>query len=200
MSDWLSYRLADFLMFAPQTYYRLFELYNDVLWPAQIAALAIGAAILVLLRRPGFLSGRVIAGLLALCWLWVAWGYHHVRYAPINWAAEYYALGFAAQGALLLVGAISPGRLGVAVGNLRSSVGLGVALGAILLYPLIAPALDRPWSQAEIFGLMPDPTALATVGALLAMQRLRLELLLLPLLWCVISAATLWTMASHGGG
>jgi hypothetical protein len=28
MSEWWSYRFSDLLMFSPETYYRLFELYN----------------------------------------------------------------------------------------------------------------------------------------------------------------------------
>ena len=200
MTEWWSYRLSDFLMFAPETYYRLFELYNHAVWPAQIAALAAGVVLLALLRRPGTRPASLAAMLLAACWFWTAWGYHHHRYATINWAAEYFAAVFALQGGMLLLSAIIPGRLRIAPANLLGSIGLGLAAGAILLYPLIAPVLGRPWSQAEIFGLMPDPTALATIGALLAMERLRIGLLLLPLLWCAVSAATLWTMAGAGGG
>ena len=37
MSEWWTYTLSDFLLFSPRTYYRLFELYNDEIWPAQIA-------------------------------------------------------------------------------------------------------------------------------------------------------------------
>lgn len=200
MPDWLSYRLSDFLMFSPPTYYRLFELYNEAVWPAQIATVAAGVILLLLLRRPGALPASLAALLLSACWFWVAWEYHHLRYATINWAAEYFAAVFALQGAMLLLSAIILGRLRIAPVNLLGSIGMGLSAGAVLLYPLITPALDRPWPQAEVFGLMPDPTALATIGALLAMQRLRLELLLLPLLWCVISALTLWTMAGAGSG
>ena len=42
MSEWWTYRLYDFLLFTPRTYYRLFELYNAAVWPAQIAAIALG--------------------------------------------------------------------------------------------------------------------------------------------------------------
>lgn len=72
MSDWLSYRLSDFLMFSPETYYRLLELYNEAVWPAQVAALAAGLLLLVLLRRPGAPSGSLVALLLAACWFWTA--------------------------------------------------------------------------------------------------------------------------------
>jgi hypothetical protein len=66
MSEWWTYRLSDFLLFAPNTYYRLFELYNDAIWPLQLAGLALGAVLLVLLVRDRPYSSRVIARILAL--------------------------------------------------------------------------------------------------------------------------------------
>ncbi len=48
--------------------------------------------------------------------------------------------------------------------------------------------------QAEVFGVAPDPTVVATLGVLVATDRTRWELLVVPLLWCAISGATLWTM------
>lgn len=194
MSDWWTYRLSDFLLFSPQTYYRLFELHNEAVWPAQIAAFAASLAVLALLRRPGAASARIVAGLLAAAWFWVAWSYHRVHYAPINWAAEYYAIGFAAQALLLLGSAAIPGRLVASPDIARAWFGFGIAAFAILLQPLLAPVLGRPWPQAEIFGIAPDPTAIATLGILLAMQRLRWELMILPLLWSLVSGATLWAM------
>jgi len=40
MSEWWTYRPEDFLLFSPRVYWRLFELHNEALWPAQIAAIA----------------------------------------------------------------------------------------------------------------------------------------------------------------
>ncbi len=40
MPDWSTYRLEDFLLFSPRTYYRLFELHNAAVWPGQVLALA----------------------------------------------------------------------------------------------------------------------------------------------------------------
>jgi hypothetical protein len=67
---------------------------------------------------------------------------------------------------------------------------------ALAIHPLIAPLSGRPWTQAEIFGLAPDPTAIATLGVLVAAARPNWLLLILPLLWCIISGLTLWTMES----
>jgi hypothetical protein len=37
---------------------------------------------------------------------------------------------------------------------------------------------------------------LATLGVLVASDRVRWELLVIPVLWCAITGATLWTMGS----
>ena len=60
MSEWWTYSLSDFLLFSPRTYYRLFELYNREIWPAQMAALVLGAGIVALLGRGEAAAGRVI--------------------------------------------------------------------------------------------------------------------------------------------
>jgi hypothetical protein len=68
-------------------------------------------------------------------------------------------------------------------------------LFALVVQPLIGPLLGRSWRQVEIFGVAPDPTAIATLGVLLlATGRVRWELMVLPLLWCAISGATLLSM------
>lgn len=84
MSEWWTYGPRDLLLFSSRTYYRLFELYNLEWWPLQLLALGLGAAVLVLWRRGGERAGRAIAAILALGWLWVAWGFHWQRYASIN--------------------------------------------------------------------------------------------------------------------
>ena len=101
MSEWWTYRPSDFLLFAPRTYYRLFELYNAEVWPVHIVALLAGVTILVLMRSHAPWRGRLIAAMLAACWLWVAWAFHWQRYATINWAASYFAVGFAIEALLL---------------------------------------------------------------------------------------------------
>ena len=85
MSEWWTYTLSDFLLFSPRTYYRLFELYNADIWPAQIVTLALGGAALVLLRYRRAGQGRIVAAILAGCWLWVAWAFHWRHYATINY-------------------------------------------------------------------------------------------------------------------
>ena len=61
----------------------------------------------------------------------------------------------------------------------------------------MSPLLGRSWTQAEVFGMAPDPTALATLGVLLlAGGRPAWALFPIPVAWCLISGATLWAMES----
>lgn len=195
MSEWWTYGLRDLLLFSRQTYYRLFELYNLEWWPLPLIALAVGAAVFMLARRGGERAGRALAMLLAACWLWVAWAWHAQRYSPINWAAEYYAWAWAAQ-AVLLLAAAGWGRFAAQpMACLRRGFGMALLGVALAIHPLLAPLLGRGWPQAELFGMAPDPTALATLGALLAINlRHSGWLFPIPVAWCLVSGATLWAM------
>jgi hypothetical protein len=200
MPEWWTYSLGDFLLFSPRTYYRLIERHNVTIWPAQLLALALGLAIAVLLARPTRGRSRAVAGILALLWAWAGTTFVAGRYATINWAAWYFAWLFAAEVLLL-------GWLGLAAAGLRfgwrrdtaSLVGSGLFGVSVVLYPALAPLFGRGWTQAEVFGIAPDPTVLGTLGLLLAAEgapRSRWALLGAPVLWCALSGATLWAMGS----
>jgi len=189
MSEWWTYSLRDFLLFSPRTYYRLFELYNEAIWPAHVAAVALGLASLFLIRRG---DGRAIAAIFAALWLWIAVAFHLERYATINWAATCFAAAFALQGALLLWTGVGRAALPIRL-DFVGRAGFALFLFALVVQPAIG-ALLRNWRQVELFGLAPDPTALATLGALVMAERIHWHLLVVPLLWCVISGLTLIAM------
>lgn len=196
MPEWWAYHPRDFLMFSPDTYYRLFELHNADVWPAQVLVLAAGLAVAALLVRPVPWAGRAVAVLLAAAWGFVAWAYFQERYATINLAAPYYAWAFAAQGFLLLIyGGLDRLRIETPVRGVRT-LGLGLVLFALLIQPLAGPLTGHPWAGAELFGLAPDPTVMVTLGVLLALPRVSWALLAIPLLWCAVTGATLATMGS----
>lgn len=158
--------------------------------------LALGLAILAMIARGPVWSGRAVAALLAALWLLVAWAYFLERYDTINWAARYFAIGFAAQAALLVWTGVIRDRLHFGARDIAAKTGLAIVVFALAVHPLVAPLSGRPITQAEIFGLAPDPTAVATLGALLATSRTRWHLLVIPLLWCALTGLTLWTMES----
>jgi Family of unknown function (DUF6064) len=196
MSEWWTYTLSDFLLFSPRVYYRLFELHNRALWPAQVLTLILGLAIFLLLRKPTRATDRFVPAFLGALWIWIAWAFFWQRYATINWAAPYAAPAFVLQGLLLIwIGTVG-GRLTFAPSHdLYGRAGFALLALALVGYPLLSPVMGRPWLSAEVFGIAPDPTAIATLAVLaLGHGRARWLSMPIPFLWCVVTGATLWTM------
>jgi len=190
MTEWWSYGLSDFLMFSPQAYWRLLARYNAAWWPAQ------GLGALASLALPWLLwrgSPRGVLLLLALAWAWVGWAFHWQRYTEIFLGAAWLAGACWVQAALLAAGALLPRRTAAADATMATRAGALLVLLAVL-YPLLAPASGHPWAEAEVFAFLPDPTALATAGCLLALPALprpqRTVLAVLPLLALGLAAAT----------
>ena len=198
MSDWWTSRLSDFLMFSPTVYWRLVERYNREAWPLQMLMLGVGLLLLWLAAARPAAAGRLVAGILAAIWLWVGWAFHHQAYAQINWAAEYAAIAFAVQAVLLVsLGVVRPTGAVPGTPAPLQRLGLALAVAGVLLYPWTGLLAGRPWGQWEVFGLMPEPTALATLGLLLACeQRHRAWLMVIPLVSLFIGWATLWQFGS----
>lgn len=196
MTEWWTYRLDSFLLFSARTYQRLIEAYNTEWWPLQMVALMAGVGLLLWLgRKHSPRRDRAVFVALALAWAWVAWAFLQQRFAAINWSASHAAVLFALQAAALLWVAVRRGGR-VRRRHLAATDPLAIALiaAAVIVYPLAGPALGRPWAQAEVVGLMPDPTVIATLGFLLLVEPVPLALAVVPLLWCAYSGALLWAM------
>ena len=198
MPEWWTYTLGDFLMFAPRTYYRMIERYNAAVWPAHLLTTGLGVAIAGLGLRPSRGRIRLAGAVLAVLWAWVGTAFLWQRYAVINWPARWFAVLFALEASLL---ALVGGALGtLAIGHRARRVpaaGL-VLLGlGIVAYPLLAPITGRGWAQAEAFGLMPEPTAVATLGWLFLQDGIGTrELKVIPALWCLFAGLTLLALGA----
>ena len=186
MSEWWTYRLSDFLMFSPAVYARMVERYHRELWPLPWVLMGVGLMLIVgaATRKPW--AGRLVLLTLAALWAWVGWAFFWQRYAQINWAAQYMAGGWWLQAGLLAAGAMaapSENR----VRHRAWPAGIALAAWGVVSYP---------W-HAQAFGLMPTPTALATIG-LLVMQRPRpgIWLLVIPTLMVVAQVLTLCAFGS----
>ena len=188
MSEWWTYTLSDFLMFSERSYYRLIALYNEAVWPVHLLALAAGVAVIGCIARPGVRTRRTALLVMAAAWTWVGWAYHLERYADINTAGPWFALAFGVQATMLCFMALR--SHGAAPAGMQKQVALGLTGLAIIAYPLLALGSGRGWSQAEVFGIAPDPTAIATLGVLLACRAQPIAWLI-PLAWCAVSGATL---------
>lgn len=201
MADWFSYAPSDVLLFGPDVYWRLFALHNQSLWPLPLVALGTGVVILGGLTTRWRWRSQAIWLAIALAFVGSA-HFIAVRYAPINWPMTHAAWLFVAQ-AMLIVAAMVAGALSLqnlAPGLARAS-GIGLLAYAVLVHPLVGLGFGRPLDQAEIMGLAPDPTALASLGLLLLVRPSpwRVALSMLPVTWCVVSAATLFGLGEPQG-
>jgi hypothetical protein len=106
-------------------------------------------------------------------------------------------VGFAIEAMLLIWTGLIRNRLRLRPArDVAGVAGLCMFLFALFIWPLIGPLAGRSWLQAESFAVAPDPTVVATLGLLVGADQARWDLLVIPLLWCAISGATLWTMGS----
>lgn len=195
----MTWTLEDLLLFSPQVYWRLFALENESVWPAQPVVLAAVALLVLgfnLNRRP---SGRWLGPVLGAAWLWTGWHFVALRFGTVNWLAPTLAWGFYAEAALLAGLGLS-GRLVVPRQGRSAWFGIGL-LAAALVWPVLAPLDGRPWREAEVFAIAPDPTAIATLGLLALAERSRWTALLcaVPVLWLAVSTLTLVTMGAWQG-
>ena len=195
-----AWALEDLLPFSPRTYWRLFALENAAVWPAQLLLLAAGALLLFLLLRGWRPSGPWLGVLLGAMWLWVGWRFVDLRYGSINWAAPMLSWGLYAEGALLAA-LCSAGRLEFAGCGRSAEAGIGLLAAALFVWPVLAPLDGRSWHEAEVFGVAPDPIAIATLALLALAGRTRWTALacVVPALWLAVSTATLFTMGVWQG-
>jgi len=199
MSEWWTYRPSDFLMFAPRTWWRLFELQNAAWWPAQAVFVLLALVLVVGLwgRHAPSLRAGVFGCALAVAF--VAHAFLWQRYAPINGVAGGFAWGFGVHAAGLLALAVRH-TVRATADPARWRIGLGLLLWAALAHPLLPLAVGRPWVHAEVIGLAPDPTVIATLGLLIGIDAGARALLWAlragAMAWLLVSAATLATMGS----
>ncbi|RWM20774.1 MAG: hypothetical protein E5X53_13020 [Mesorhizobium sp.] len=195
MLEWWTYRLEDFLLFSPRVYWRMFELANAAFWPVHLLTLAAGLALVLLVLRRAHRHSLWVALVLAALFAFVGWSFLWSRYAVINWAIAYVAPAFGLQALLLLAIGGAQGGLAFDRQDIAGRLGLLLIAVGLVVYPLLPPLFGRPWVSAEVFGIAPDPTAIAALGVLLAASGGLVPLLFpIPLLWLLLSGLTLHVM------
>lgn len=192
------YRPSDLLMFTAEVFHRLYIRLNEDLWPWQLLALVLGLTIPVLLALPSRGGRKAAFVLLAMAWVFSGAVFLMTYYAPINWPARYAGIAFLVQGLLILAlvcGRHLPARLPAGKGT-----GIGIItfwLLTLLALPGLSALQAGDWRAVAVVGMTPDVTALGwIVCSFLIARPKRWLLLLVPLLWCLFSALTLWQLGA----
>ena len=196
MNGWSSYALQDFIPFTADIYFRLLERMNETFWPLHVLTLALGIAAVWLAFRN---RGRLACLFIAPVWGFVAFAFFIQRYVELNWAGGYIGYFFFAQAILLISITLTGKGLDNAPWKRPYAViGIAIALVGLIGLPFIAPLTGGSWSQAEVFGIHADPTAIVTFGlALIMLRGWGLWLIaLIPALWLLISGLTLWVLGA----
>ena len=124
------------LPFTSEQFRSVFVDYNTSIWPAQISAYLLGGVAVALLFRKAREGDRIIAGILALMWLWTGVGYHGLSFSSINKAAYIFAVLFILQGCYLLYTGVyrCQMRFGLRPG-LPTVIGGAFVAYAAIIYP-----------------------------------------------------------------
>jgi hypothetical protein len=182
--------------FTRDQFFAIFAAYNSAVWPAAILAYPLALVMLALALRGGRSNARIIAASLALLWAFVGIAYHGLFFSRINLAAPLFAAAFVVQGLLFATAAASGS--GIEFGRrtrLRSAVGLGLILYAMVAYPLIGLIAGERYPAMPLFGVAPCPLLIFTFGLFVLASRVRWWLWVVPLLWSLVGASAFYRLA-----
>ena len=182
--------------FSEEQFLRVFAEYNRAVWPAQLLLYAAAAVAVLLAAGKGTHSGRVIAAILALLWLWMGVVYHVLFFAEINPAAYVFGAIFVIEALLFFAVALQERTMTFRLR--RDAYGACAAalfIYALIMYPSLGYLMGRVYPAAPTFGL-PCPTTIFTFGLLLSAEgKVPIRLLPVPLAWSLLGTAA----ASHLG-
>jgi hypothetical protein len=166
----------------------LFHIYNHVVWPAQVIAYLLGAALVLALWKPSAAKVRVVLLILATFWLWNGVAYHLAFFTLVNPAAFLFAILFIAQGVAFGVFSFRARRvLAETRFGARSLVGTVLIAYALLIYPTIGQLSGHGFLRGPMFGVAPCPTAIFTIGVLFLLRGRGITwLFIIPIMWSVI--------------
>ncbi len=173
--------------FTAEQFFRVFEKYNDAVFPIQIFLILTAVAAVVLARKPRGFSGSVVTGLLAFLWVWSGVVYHWTFFIEINPAAYVFGALFVVQGCLLIYQGILKSHLKFRFEpNSYGIIGAAFVAYALVIYPVIGSVLGHAFPASPSFGA-PCPIVIFTFGLLMWAERLAWPLLVIPVLWAFIS-------------
>ncbi|MBW0148935.1 DUF6064 family protein [Marinobacter arenosus] len=192
-SAWLSYSLQDFLMFGPEVFLRLFVRINQDVWPWQLFAVFVSAAVPWMLCRPESAWHRLALVIVAAAWMGSGAGFLVHYFGEINWPAAWLGWAFVIQGGLVMV--LSLTNSGFQLSKARAGWFALCWLAALALLPWLPVIQSGQLKALALFGLAPGVTVAASALLMGVYGRAVFWWLLpVPIIGVLFSAATYWTL------
>lgn len=180
------------LPFTHAQFLEVFAAYNEAVWPMQIAAYLVAAAMLAsLVFVKSTLGARMVSAGLGLMWLWTGVAYHWLQFTAINNAAWAFGALFVLQGLLFFFAAVRGLlRFEAPIPTTALWMGWGLVVYAALLYPLLGAAMGSGYPEIPMFGITPCPVTIFTFGLLLlSSARVPWWLLVIPVAWSLVGGS-----------
>ena len=180
------------LPFTPEEFLQNFARYNLAIWPAQIVAYAVGVAAVALTLYRRWSTGRLVAGALALFWIWT--GVFYFTVLPLG-GLSVPTVAFGVLFILQGFGWMSTGVLQARL-SFRPRAGALPFIGslfllyAMVIYPILGALSGHVYPRAPMFGVTPCPVTIFTFGMLLWTDvRVPKHLLVIPFLWSLLGVS-----------
>ena len=97
--------------FTTEEFFRIFELYNSLIWPTHLAAYFLGIVVVLSVLSKSILSDRLASAVLAVFWMWMGVVYHILHFLAINRVAYVFGLFFILQGVLFVIAGVIYSKL-----------------------------------------------------------------------------------------
>jgi hypothetical protein len=173
--------------FSIEQFFKVFEHYNESLFPMQILILIVGLLSVFLLHTKYPAKNRLIGGILAVLWLWTGILYHIAFFSSINSAAFAFGGLFILQGGLILYETFIKKRLDFHFkSRMMDYIGYLFVLFGLIIYPVISYSLEHSLVKTIALGL-PCPTTIFTLGIfILTDKKFPIYILIIPSVWALI--------------
>ena len=175
------------LPFTTDQFHDVFRAYNESVWPAQLALLALALLALGCVAIPRRWSGAVVSAVFAALWLWMALAYHLAFFTAINPLAYAFAAVTGAGGLVFLWEGVVKRRLEFRLAaDARGTAGTALVVFALVVYPAWSLYAGHRYPALPTFGL-PCPTTIFTIGMLAFLRPPHPRSpLVAPLAWCLV--------------
>lgn len=175
------------LPFTSEEFLKVFEAYNQAIFPIQLILYLLALLIIYLCVKKKNWSDKAISVILSFLWIWMGIVYHIIFFTAINKAAYFFGALFIFQGSLFLWKGVYQNKLKFNLTkNIYGFAGMALMVFALIIYPTIGYALGHIFPASPTFGL-PCPTTIFTFGLLLTLNgKYPKVILIIPFIWAII--------------